>query len=277
MSIAQSNQTLSKHYVRLYGIEKGLDNTKKPKLIFLHGLLGNSQNWAPVAKELEDDFQIVTYDLRGHGRTGKLDDQYDPEAFSDDLIAILDELEWDQCFAVGHSLGGRILMVAGSKHPERFSKLVIEDMGPHKTGEASRRTEVMINEVPVPFSNRLEAKNFFEEQFVKKHGKVLSDYLYGNLKRLESGQMTWRFDKKGALKCLEIGHSRDFWSEYEALAIKHLIIRGERSEHLTKTVVDQMKESNPFASSVEISEAGHWVHFDQRALFVKELIRFLHQ
>ena len=252
MSIIQSNQILNRHYAKLYGFEKEFNSSIKPKLVLLHGLLGNSQNWTSIVKPLEKDFRILTYDLRGHGRTGKFDDQYEPEVFSEDLIGILDELGWDTCTALGHSLGGRILMVAGAKHPERFERLVIEDMGPQKTGEASKRTEVMINLVPTPFSSRTDAKSFFKEQFQPRYGKVLSDYLYSNLKELERGQMEWRFDKEGVLKCLEIGHKKDFWDFYKSISSKHLVMRGEFSEHLPFEVMNQMTKSNSKAISVEI-------------------------
>ena len=275
MSVSQLNYTLNHHYVRLFGVEKALEPSKKPKLVFLHGLLGNSQNWAPIAKSFEHQFDVLTYDLRGHGRTGPLGNHYDPEVFSEDLFGILEELKWSKVHAVGHSLGGRILMAAGSKRPELFDKLVIEDMGPHKTGESSKRTKKMINFVPTPFASRAEAKTFFEKKFQPIYGKVLADYLYGNLKKSETGFMDWRFDKFGALECLRIGHERDFWGFYKNIESKHLIVRGELSEHLPAEIMRKMVISNPNAESVEISEAGHWVHFDQRALFVEELNRFL--
>ena len=275
MSVSQLNHIFNHHYVRLFGVEKALEPSKKPKLVFLHGLLGNSQNWASVAKSFEKDFDVLTYDLRGHGRTGRLGEHYDPEVFSEDLFGLLEELKWSKVNAVGHSLGGRILMTAGSKRPELFDKLVIEDMGPHKTSETSEKTKKMINFVPTPFASRLEARAFFEDEFQPRYGKVLSDYLYGNLKRSKTGSMDWRFDKVGALKCLEIGHKRDFWDFYKDINFKHLIMRGELSEHLPREIMEKMVLLNSKAKSVEISGAGHWVHFDQRALFVEELTRFL--
>ena len=286
MPITQLNLTINEHYVRLYGFKKGFEPFKKPNLVFLHGLLGNSQNWSFIAKKLAKDFQILTYDLRGHGRTDKLSKQdklseqgehYEPEVFSEDLIGILDELGWKKASAVGHSLGGRILMVCASKHPKRFEKLIIEDVGPQKTGEASRRTEAMIDFVPTPFKSRLEAKAFFRDLFLPRYGEVLSDYLYGNLTKNEFGQMDWRFDKAGVLSCIRIGHARDFWKSYKAISAEHLVVRGETSEHLPREVMKEMVESNVNAESVEISGAGHWVHFDQGALFMKELTRFLHR
>jgi len=271
-----ANFKIHNHYVRLYGLEEGLLSSKKPKLVFLHGLLGNSQNWASIANQFEDDFDVLTYDLRGHGRTGVFDGKgYALEVLARDLIGILDGLSWDKVSAVGHSLGGRILINAVSIYSDRFDKVVIEDMGPHKTNDSSSKTAAMINSVPVPFENRQLAKTFFKEVFEVSYGKNLSDYLYGNLTKDSNGFMNWRFDKEGALKCLKIGQEMDFWAQYKSIDNKHLIIRGEYSEHLPKQVMLEMQSSNSKAQTVEISKAGHWVHFDQRAHFVKELSNFL--
>lgn len=267
---------ISNHYVRLYGLEKDLSPSKKPKLVFLHGLLGNSQNWASLSKSFEEDYEVLTYDLRGHGRTPVFNTKgFEPHAFAQDLVELLNALSWKKVNAVGHSLGGRILMSACSLYPEYFEKIVIEDMGPHKTGTSSEDTKSMITSVPTPFSSREEAKAFFKNSFEPTYGKVMSDYLYGNLVKKDSGQMDWRFDKEGALACIKIGQEKEFWTEYKSIKSKHLILRGESSNHLPAEVLAQMLEVNSQAEAVEISGAGHWVHFDQRDPFVEELKRFL--
>ena len=267
-------KTIKGHHVKIHSDKVTIGS--RPKLVFIHGLLGNALNWSGIAQTYAADFDVLTYDLRGHGRTGFLTDSYEPEVFAEDLTGLLDELSWERVVAVGHSLGGRILFCAGSRHPERFSKIVIEDIGPNKTTESSMRTADMINYVPAPFESRGEAKHFFEQSFQKKYGKVLSDYMYSNLHKDENSLFDWRFHKSGVLKCLEIGQKRDFWSEYQALTQKHLVLRGEDSGHLSKEVLKKMKDLNPQEQTKEISGAGHWVHFDQRASFVKELNSFIY-
>jgi len=269
-------ETINGHHVKIYSDEENLNHSSRPKLVFIHGLLGNALNWSGIAQTYASGFDVLTYDLRGHGKTGFLTEQYEPEAFAEDLIGILDELKWERVIAVGHSLGARILFCAGFKYSNRFSKIVFEDIGPNKTTESSMRTLKMINFVPNPFKTRADAKVFFEQKFQPKYGKVLSDYMYSNLHKKDDSSFDWRFDKSGAIKCLNIGQERDFWSEYKGLTQEHLILRGENSEHLTAEVLNKMVNANSNALSKEISGAGHWVHFDQRASFVKELNSFIY-
>jgi pimeloyl-ACP methyl ester carboxylesterase len=264
-------------YIKFFYTRRlGVDESKsKPKLVFLHGLLGNGQNWIPSARALEDRFEILLIDQRGHGKTGKLEGDYAPKDFSADLLLVADALGWQKFSLIGHSLGARNAFDFASKNPERIEKLVIEDMGPHKTREASKKTEVMIEAVPVPFKSRTEARTFFQNEFEELYGKLLSDYLYSNIEKKEDGSYGWRFYKEGALEALKIGRESDFWTEFEKIQSETLIIRGERSEHLPKDVFQEMLKRNTNTRGVEISGAGHWVHFDQFSTFVKQVDEFL--
>lgn len=258
----------------IYFRQLGQDEEGKPKLIFLHGLLGNGQNWMPVAQHFVKDFEILLIDQRGHGKSKKPESGYHPEDFSKDVIEVMDDLGWDRASFVGHSLGARNCFWLGAHHPDRVDKIVFEDMGPHKTGEASQKTKDMITDVPTPFSSRKEAKDFFEG-FSLKYGKILGDYFYSNVQKNESDLYDWRFSFSGVMECIEIGQKHDFWSEYQKVSCSFLILRGEKSEHLPQKVYNKMLLENPRAIGSEISGAGHWVHFDQKDLFVKELGEFL--
>ncbi len=260
-------------YTRVLKSDQSLEEDK-PKLVFLHGLLGNGQNWLPIARELEKNFTILLIDQRGHGKSFHPED-YHPKDFSDDLKSILDELNWKKVHLVGHSLGARVGFDFASKHPERLHSFVIEDMGPHKTDESSEGTKVMIESVPVPFETREEARAFFESSFKPKYGAVLSGYLYANIERKKNKSFDWRFSLKGVLECIKIGQLEDFWSEYEAVNVKSLVIRGERSGHLPLNIYKEMLDRNSNVQGVEIQGAGHWVHFEQKDLFVKNLKDFL--
>jgi len=270
--LTEKSDYIKSFYTRRLGVD---ENKSKPKLIFLHGLLGNGQNWLPAARVLEDKFEILLLDQRGHGKTGKIDGGYAPTDFSADLLEVVKALDWEKFSLVGHSLGARNAFDFASRHPEFIDKLVIEDMGPHKTGESSRKTEIMIEAVPVPFKDRAAARTFFKTEFEERYGKVLSDYLYSNIEKKENGSYDWRFYKEGALEALEIGRTRDFWSEYDKIGAETLVMRGESSEHLPDKVYQEMLKRNTNARGIVISGAGHWVHFDQFSTFVKQVDEFL--
>jgi pimeloyl-ACP methyl ester carboxylesterase len=56
------------HYLRTGG--------DKPPVVLLHGLTANGACWTPLARALENDYDVVMPDARGHGRSGKPADGY---------------------------------------------------------------------------------------------------------------------------------------------------------------------------------------------------------
>src|SRR4051812_15656878 len=100
------------------------------KLVFLHGLMGSASNWRKITPAFENDYQILIYDQRGHGRSFKPISGYTPADFAGDLKNIIDELGWEKIHLVGHSMGGRNALEFAQLFPRRIDHLVIEDITP---------------------------------------------------------------------------------------------------------------------------------------------------
>jgi 3-oxoadipate enol-lactonase len=93
--------------------------------VLVHGLGGTSAGiWSAVAPELERDFTVVTYDLRGTGASGRPAGPYSLDDFVSDLRALVGELELEAPALVGHSFGGSIAMAYAAAHPEEVSAVV---------------------------------------------------------------------------------------------------------------------------------------------------------
>lgn len=82
-------------------------------IVFVHGLLGSRINWDKQTSDPDmQRFRLITYDLRGHGQSGKPDDAAaykDGDRWADDLAAVLKESKAKNPVLVGWSLGGVVL------------------------------------------------------------------------------------------------------------------------------------------------------------------------
>lgn len=238
------------------------------KLVFLHGLMGAGNNWRRIAPHFQGEFQILLFDQRGHGRSFQPENGYAPEDYAQDLLNILDELGWQKIHVLGHSMGGRNALQFAADHPGRVEKLVIEDIGPSIQKKNAGNIQRLLSIVPTPFASKKRAREFFMGEFEAKipenpQRKVLSQFFYTNIEEKSDGTASWRFSKSGVLESVRQGHLGDRWAQVKSLKVPTLVIRGERSDDLTREDFDKMLQENVNIKGVEIKDSGHWVHFDQ--------------
>lgn len=97
-----------------------------PDVVLVHGLGGNLAGWhLGIVPELQQEYRVLTYDLRGHGRSDTAPAGYTTGDMVQDLRAVLDALEIEQAAVVGHSWGGDVALHFAQLHPSRVSELVV--------------------------------------------------------------------------------------------------------------------------------------------------------
>jgi len=97
----------------------------KPPLVLCHGITDNGLCFTRVARELEDAFDIIMVDARGHGESTKA--APDPDSHVEDLAGIIAVLDLQQPALMGHSMGARTVAAYAAAYPERVSRIVLED------------------------------------------------------------------------------------------------------------------------------------------------------
>lgn len=250
------------------------------RIVFVHGLMAFSANWRKIASRLENEFQCLIYDQRGHGRSFKPETGYTPEIFAEDLYKMTNELGWDRFHLVGHSMGGRNVMVFANRYPEKVQTLTIEDMGPDADGKAVQYYQDMLENIPTPFHSKAEVKSFFDNKFLqyftpKEPASVLSLFLQANLEEKTNGSYDWRFSKQAVYEIVREGHLKDRWLEVSSFKMPVLLIRGETSHVLKQDTYEKMLQINPQITGKVIPDVGHWVHFEKYMEFVAELQNFI--
>jgi pimeloyl-ACP methyl ester carboxylesterase len=96
-------------------------------LVFVHGVSGTSSAWRPYETRFSPRHNIVTYDLRGHGKSRRYPyfRNYAVDCFIDDLKALLDELRVERCTLVGHSFATLLALEFLRLHPGRVEGAVL--------------------------------------------------------------------------------------------------------------------------------------------------------
>lgn len=86
----------------------------------------DTRMWAGEMAALSRVGRVVTFDLRGHGRSRA---PLEPYSASDDLLGLMDELKLPGAQLVGLSNGARIALDFALEHPERVRSLVLASPG----------------------------------------------------------------------------------------------------------------------------------------------------
>ncbi|MFM7910524.1 MAG: alpha/beta fold hydrolase, partial [Microcystis sp.] len=106
----------------------------KPVLVFIHGWLLSRHYWQPLVDILSPDYPCLVYDLRGFGDSQKITSNsppssYNLESYSQDVITLLNRLNLDAAWLVGHSLGGSVALWAADICPQRIKGVICMNAG----------------------------------------------------------------------------------------------------------------------------------------------------
>ncbi len=111
--------------IKMHYIDVG--NPDALPVVLIHGMTFDHRSWYPQIEILKQNYRVIAYDIRGHGKTGVGDGHYTYKLFVNDLIALLDYLEVNEAVLCGLSMGGAIAIRAFEIHPERIKVLVLCD------------------------------------------------------------------------------------------------------------------------------------------------------
>jgi pimeloyl-ACP methyl ester carboxylesterase len=86
-------------------------------VILLHGGLETGQMWAPVTTAFSRDYQVITPDSRGHGRTDNPSGQCSYPLMAEDIAQLIQVLRLDKPLVAGYSDGGQTALYMAIKYP----------------------------------------------------------------------------------------------------------------------------------------------------------------
>jgi pimeloyl-ACP methyl ester carboxylesterase len=98
-------------------------------VLAVHGITANSRAWLPVDRALAGRASLLAIDLRGRGASSQLPAPYGMEAYTRDMLAVLDAGGQERAVLVGHSLGAYAVARFAADHPERVRAAVLIDGG----------------------------------------------------------------------------------------------------------------------------------------------------
>jgi len=116
--------------ITVNGIEMNYEMQGEGKnLVLIHGYSDNLNMWYNQVPEFSKQFQVLSYDVRGFGKSEIGKGPYSMELCADDLYALLKALNMESACLLGYSMGGRIGLSFTLKHPDMVRGLVFANSG----------------------------------------------------------------------------------------------------------------------------------------------------
>ncbi len=237
-------------------------------LILLHGLFGSGDNWGTVAKHLSQHYQVISVDLRNHGRSPHSASQ-NYSNMADDLLELCDALSLERIHLLGHSLGGKVAMQFATDHPDRLEKLIVADMAMRAYADAhTHLIDAMMGIDLTTLQSRHEVdkalNNIIPQAMVRQ-------FLLMNLVKSDSN-LAWRIN----LPALKTNYPSLQQAVCENAHYEKpcLFIRGEHSDYVQDVDTEHIKTNFTNAQFASLP-TGHWVHAEQPQAFIEMVGNFL--
>ena len=99
----------------------------KPPLVLAHGSSDDGLCWTNLAKEFQDQFDIIMFDARGHGLSDPPKPSDAPDVQVEDLAGLIKELKLTKPILMGHSMGSASVAHFAAKYPDVPRAVILED------------------------------------------------------------------------------------------------------------------------------------------------------
>jgi 2-succinyl-6-hydroxy-2,4-cyclohexadiene-1-carboxylate synthase len=262
-----------------YGVRMAGD-AGAPVVLLLHGFAGSSADWDLVADALAaSGFRAVAVDLPGHGGTaapaGTPVSRFSAAETALDLLDLLDQLEVTRAHWVGYSMGGRLALAAALDHPERVETLTLESTAPGFADDRERADRVRSDEA-LAASIESRGVDWFAESWeslpIFASQRALSDAI-----RAELAARRRRNDAAGlslSLRAIGQGALPYAGDRLSGFPRPVLLVTGDLDTKYVELAA-AMAARIPIPLHLVVPGAGHNVHLEQPAWFVRSLLTHL--
>src|SRR5262252_2031776 len=248
---------LERDGVRLFYDVHGAVDGRTPVLL-THGYSASSEMWRPNLPTLARTRMLITWDIRGHGRSDSPDDPalYSEELSVGDMSAVLDAAGAGRAVIGGLSLGGYLSLAFHLRHPERVVALMLFDTGPgYRRDDAREEWNRRVERTAAAFDAQgLGALPDRAEVAASRH------WSSAGLARAARGIMAQQ--------------GTDVIESLPAIAVPTLVVVGAEDTPFL-AAAGYMAAKIPGARKVVIPGAGHAANVDQPEMFNRAVLDFL--
>jgi pimeloyl-ACP methyl ester carboxylesterase len=241
-------------------------------VVLLHGLFGRSQNFGTLMRQLAARFRVIALDLRNHGASAHVAGM-SYQVMADDVLETFASLGVECAAVLGHSMGGKVAMLAALSRPEVVSRLIVADIAPvsYRHANASVAAAMLALRLD-PGLSRMSADSQLEDAVPDP---AVRSFLLQNLHF--GTQPAWRIGLHEIATDMRLIEGFPEIASDKCYEGPALFIRGGRSGYVKDAMLPTIHRLFPAARMETLENAGHWLHADQPEAFAAMVEAFLQE
>jgi pimeloyl-ACP methyl ester carboxylesterase len=239
-------------------------------IVLLHPFTVNHEFWSPVRDKLIAKYQVITPDLRGHGRSEVGNGAATMAKHAEDLRRLIDVEEIKTAAFIGVSIGGYILFEFWRRHRQRVAALVLSNTKAEADTETARA-----NRLKSIQNSRLHGTGpFLDEQIPNYLGASTRRNRPDIVQEVRRMMKTLTVDGLAAVQQGMIERA-DSVSTLPGIEVKTLVITGEEDALTPVSSAQVIRERISGAVLAVIPQAGHYAAMENSEEFARVLRQFL--
>jgi len=238
-------------------------------VLFVHGLSGSLSAWYPYEKTFEKTYNLITFDLRGHGRSVRPGRRgYAMSEFVEDIRVLLEYLKVEQCSIVSHSFGALIAMEFTRAYPHAVERNVF--LAPAYGVHHFKITKFLAN---------LGAALAMMPLRIRAYGRTDYSLFYPtpdySVSRI--GTDILNMGLRSYLRGLRVVFDRDYSADWAALTAPALVVHGADDSIVPVEHARALAKILTNSTLVELSKANHILILNNVDEVAAEIEKFVGQ
>lgn len=254
-------------------------------LVFIHGAWSSHRWWKYQISTFSSKYWVLTYDLRGHGQSSSLIDEYSVFSLAQDLNFILNNMGIAETVLIGWSLGGMIAIEYYFYQPQAIKALILISTRAQRQPIWNRKIWLAYLRARLNFMMNLSAPRKFnlqeatfpdeklrmQEEFKKMFSTTISpevnawikddfkNFTFNNFWQIAKNLWDWEISQE----------------KLEKIHIPTLILVGEKDQITPLYFAESIHQAIPNSRLIIIKDAGHLLPIEHPHLVNSHIAEFL--
>ena len=240
-----------------------------PAMLWVHGMCGDADVWADQARRFANRCSCVRYDRRGHSRSARGDAPVSGARHADDIAELIAGLDLAPCLLVGSSSGAVIALDVALRHPQLLRGVVLSE--PPLFCLLPDRGRALVDEM-IPNVERALASGG-PSAAVDAFFTLVCPGLWSSIDEDKKGR--YRANADIGFTDLRAPSLDVTTAELAAIELPVLVIAGDISHLVLRSVAHRLAETLPDVRYVEITGSGHVTYAEQPGDFAVAVSSFI--